>query len=216
MKLLIYAFTTIFAINIQFAYAAPIQFTSDWKTLNFFRIPATQFNMRGQYVEISARKSSSVIYRPLDKELWTSTTASWTWETLKSVVPTDLSKKGEDDRNISIYFVFLDRESAENFGLSADIKTLLTNENTRILIYSFGGDKPRNTVQKNPYLGERGVTIIKRPARAGTFEESVNLAADYKSAFGETPKALVGIALASDSDDTGGFVLARIENLRVE
>ncbi|MCF6321936.1 MAG: DUF3047 domain-containing protein [Rhizobiaceae bacterium] len=216
MKKLIYIFVVFFVAGSQLSNANPIQFTNDWKTLNFFRIPATQFMMKGKSVDIIARKSSSVIYRTLDKNLWNATSASWIWETSKSVPPTDLSKKGDDDRNISIYFVFLDRASAERIGLSADIKTLLTSKQARIVIYSFGGDKARNTVQKNPYLGNRGVTIIKRSAKVGFFEETVDLANDYKKAFGSLPEALVGIALASDSDDTGGLVVARIESLRIE
>jgi len=84
------------------------------------------------------------------------------------------------------------------------------------LIYSFGGDKPRNTFQKNPYLDNRGVTIIKRPAAPGAFEEEVDLVADFRRAFNTSPEALVGVALASDSDNTNTSVMARVENLRIE
>jgi len=111
---------------------------------------------------------------------------------------------------LSFYFVFLDKITAEKIGRTAGIKKLLTSKNARILIYAFGGDKPRNTVQKNPYLGNRGVTIIKRPAAPGAFDEKVDLAADYRSAFNAVPGVLVGVAMSSDSD------IARAENLVLE
>ena len=200
----------------QPAAAGPVPFTLDWKSLEFPFTAATKFQMSGTSVEITARNSSSVIYRSLPKADWTRTRALWSWETLQSVPPTDLTVKGDDDRNIALYFVFLDNETAQEIGQTADIKTLLTAENARLLIYTFGGDQPRDTVYENPYLDGRGVTIVKREALTGAFEESVDLAADYRKVFHAEPEALVGVALTSDSDDTDGLVIARVTDLRLE
>jgi len=202
-------------LGAQFAIAGPVAFGPDWKALTFPFISETKFEMAGDRVDITAQNSSSVIYRTLPKADWNATSASWSWETLTSVPPTDLSVKGDDDRNIAIYFVFLDTKTAAQIGRTANIKTLLGAKRARFLIYTFGGDKPRDTVYPNPYLETRGVTIIKRAAITGAFDETVDLAADYRSAFGGAPQALVGVALTSDSDDTDALVLARVSNLRL-
>ncbi len=216
MKKLILLISLGIIISSQTAFAANTRFTNEWKSLEFFRIPATKYAMKGQRVDITAKSSSSVIYHPLPKANWNNTRASWGWQTTQSVPPTDLSRKGVDDRNISLYFVFLDQKTAERIGQTASIKKLLTSKKARILIYTFGGDKPRNTFLTNPYLGKRGVTIIKRAAKPGSFSENVDLGADYRRAFGASPDALVGVALASDSDNTGKTVIARVENLQLQ
>jgi len=196
--------------------ARPVLFSDKWKTLNFFSIPATKYKMNGQSVDITANKSSSVAYKSLKQNDWKSTRASWRWSTTKSVPPTNLGKKGTDDRNIALYFVFLDEKTARRIGRTASITKLLRAKNARILTYVFGGNKPRGTFQRNPYLGKRGMIIVKRPAGSGRFSEKVNLAADYRRAFGAAPDALVGVALASDSDGTKSAVMARVQRLVVE
>jgi len=200
----------------EIAQADQVMFTPKWKALEFFRIPATEYKMEGATVEITARQSSSVTYSPLHKADWSATKAAWDWDTRQSVPPTNLAEKGNDDRNIAIYFVFLDKKVAEKIGQTASLRRLLTSRSARIIVYAFGGDKPVNTVEPNPYLGDRGILIIKRRATVGAFSENVDLRADYERAFKGAPGALVGIALASDSDNTGKVVIASVSNLVVQ
>jgi DUF3047 family protein len=193
--------------------AHEVDFTKDWKNLDFRSIPATVYTMNGTSVEITASKSSSVTYSPIHRPDWQAFNAAWSWEAMSSVPPTNLSQKGADDRNIALYFVFLDQKTANKIGETASIRKLLTSRKSRILVYTFGGDKPDGTFEPNPYLGKRGAIIIKRGAVVGAFDEAVDLAADYQQAFGETPDALVGIALASDSDNSDMTITARVKNL---
>jgi len=137
----------------EIAQADEVMFTPKWKALEFFRIPATEYKMEGATVEITARQSSSVTYSPLHKADWSATKAAWDWDTRQSVPPTNLAKKGNDDRNIAIYFVFLDKKVAEKIGQTASLRRLLTSRSARIIVYAFGGDKPVNTIEPNPYLG---------------------------------------------------------------
>ncbi len=203
-----------FAVATASAHA--VRFTDGWKALEFFRIPATSYRMGGDVVDILARQSSSVIFSPLPPEDRNATSARWRWSTTRSVPPTDLTVKGGDDRNIALYFVFLDSATARRIGQSASIRKLLTSRAARILVYTFGGDRPAGSLLPSPYLGARGAIIIRRPAMTGSFSEKVDLAADFRRAFGSAPQALVGLALASDSDDTGKVVEARVADLVVE
>jgi hypothetical protein len=58
-------------------------------------------------------------------------------------------------------------------------------------------------------------TIALRPAGAGAWEETVDLAADFRRAFGEEATALVGLAVSADSDDTGTAVRAELSRLTI-
>jgi len=52
-----------------------------------------------------------------------------------------------------------------------------------------------------------------RPAGTGAHRENVDLAADYRRAFGGVPGALVGLAVSADSDDTNSRIRARVSGL---
>jgi Protein of unknown function (DUF3047) len=79
----------------------------------------------------------------------------------------------------------------------------------------FGGEQPRGTVVDSPHLGAAGAVRVLRPADSPTgewFEERVDIAQDYREAFGEDPPDPTQIAISADTDDTGsssrGFVAA--------
>jgi len=198
--------------------AAPhsVAFDDAWQPMEFSGYALTEYSMRGVSVDIRAEASSSMVYRLLGPEDWNSTAASWDWAVEQSVVATDMSRKGGDDRNLAVYFVFLDQKAAARVKPSASVGKLLRSRRARVLIYTFGDDEAPGTVVPNPYLKKRGATILLRPASVGSFSEIVDLAADYRAAFGAEPEALVSIALAADSDDTDGLVVARISGLEIE
>lgn len=127
--------------------------------------------------------------------------------------PSDLRRKGGDDRNIALYFVFMDAESARRAGPQPRLRALLGNRNARMLVYTWGGDHSRGEVLDSPHLGARGKLVILRGAGTGSHSESIDLAADYARIFGGAPDALVGIAVSGDSDDTGSAIRARISDL---
>ena len=110
--------------------------------------------------------------------------------------------------------MFVDEASAANLS-GRNARELLSNPNTRALIYVWGGDHAVGSLLPSPYHpGLR--TKVLRTAADGTFAESVDLASDFRRAFGQAPGVLVGLGVSSDSDDTDGRVRASIADLRVE
>ncbi len=183
--------------------AETVAFGAGWKAVNFRSIPKTDYGFGGSTLSIKAAKSSSVIYKPVPETARDATKASWTWSVQTSVPPTNLAKKGGDDRNIALYFVFTDEDTARRAGKNPNIKRLLTKRSSRMLIYVNGGQHGTGSFVPSPYFSGRGTTIVKRGSGTGSFSESVDLAADYRRAFGSEPMVLVGLAVSSDSDDTG-------------
>lgn len=83
--------------------AVPVRFDGDWRPLTFPRLTPTRYGMGGAALTIEANASSSLIYLPAPEAARDARNAYWFWAVGSSVPPTDLSRKGGDDRNISVY-----------------------------------------------------------------------------------------------------------------
>jgi hypothetical protein len=208
-----FAFLAALALTAAPSVAEPIRFTPDWREQSFPRLTANRYAAQGDRLDIVSDQGVSVLYTALPEGRWAGRQATWRWSVEQSVPPTDLRRKGGDDRNISIYFVFMDAESARRAGPNPRLRSLLGNRNARMLVYTWGGDHARGDVLDSPYLEARGRTMVLRGAGTGSHAETVDLGADYARIFGGTPEALVGIAVSADSDDTASAIRARISDM---
>lgn len=195
------------------AHAESVAFDKSWTTQRFSLFSSNKYGFQGNAMSIASDGSVSLAYTRVKEALWGAKSAKWSWSVSQSVPATDLAKKGGDDRNASLYFVFLPEAEAKALGAKADVRKLLTSQSARVLVYVWGDNRGRGTVLSSPYLGNRGKTILLRAAGTGKFSESVNLAADYKRAFGGQAGALVGLAISADSDDTKTAIRASITGL---
>lgn len=195
------------------AFAERVDFDKAWTTQRFSLFSSNKYGFQGKSMSIASDGSVSLAYRRVKEPLWGAKSAKWSWSVSQSVPATDLAKKGGDDRNASLYFVFLPEAEAAALGAKADVRKLLTSQSARVLVYVWGDNRGRGTVLSSPYLGNRGKTILLRAAGTGTHSESVDLAADYKRAFGGAVGALVGLAVSADSDDTDSAIRASITGL---
>lgn len=187
----------------------------DWKEQRFSLFSGNQWLQSQEGVLVTSDDAVSLIWTPLDSQRGDATAAFWTWSVDVSVPATKLDQKGGDDRNLSLYFVFMPQEVADaNRG--AGIRKLLGVEEARVLMYVWGGNYERGQILSSPYLGSRGRTIVQRSAGIGKHSEVVDLAADYLRAFGEQRTQLVGLAISADSDDTNSSIRARLQSLELE
>ena len=196
------------------AVASAVKFDDTWKEQGFFRFFSNDYTLQGDRMGIVSDGTVSIIWRPLDDTLADAGSASWRWQVSQGVVPTDLTKKGGDDRNIALYFVFVDPETAKTLNRNS-ARRLLRNKNTRALVYVWGGEHARGTFLGSPYSRALRTKIL-RGAETGTFNENVDLKADFRRAFGEEPGVLVGLAITADSDDTDGIIQAQIGRMVIE
>ncbi len=194
--------------------AEVIAFDKGWKEQGFLRLWTNDYKPLGTQLKVISDGTVSLLYKAVPKSAWKSMKAKWGWSVSQSVVPTDLTRKGGDDRNLAIYFVFVDESSAQKLA-GASASKLLRNENTRALVYVWGGNYKPGTILRSPYGPKILKTVIRRPAGKGSFSENVNLVADFKRAFGKSPGVLVGVGISADSDDTDGKINAVVKNLEV-
>ncbi len=199
--------TTTLTVN-----AGPISFATGWQEQRLSLFSSNDYSF-GQSLSMVSNGSVSIAWTRVSPADWGSRGASWSWTVEQSVPPTNLAQKGGDDRNVSLYFVFVPESVAPSLQ-GANIRSLLGNEDVRIMQYAWGGNHSRGQVIRSPYGPPgQGVTIALRQAGTGSHSESVDLAADYARAFGSEPGALVGLAVSGDSDDTDSMIRAAIGNL---
>lgn len=194
------------------AHAVPF---GSWTEQRFPRLPGNQWTQSAAGVDVLADMSVSLLWTRLPASAGSRTRASWDWSVSQSVPATELARKGGDDRNLALYFVFMPPDLAEATR-NAGVRQMLRARGSRVLTYVWGGAHSRGDVLPSPYLGDRGKTIVLRPAGTGAFRESVDLETDYARAFGGASTVLVGLAVSSDSDDTESSVRAMLSGLRLE
>ena len=146
--------------------ATRIPFDNAWRAVNFPRLSPTRYGLGGGTLSIAGDASSSLIYRAVPDAAHGARTAQWDWSVTQTVPPTDLARKGGDDRNISVYFVFMPRQAASRLSPDTSPQRLLSNRSARTLIYVWGGDHREGAMIASPYLRGRGFTIALRPAAA--------------------------------------------------
>ncbi|MCK0142648.1 DUF3047 domain-containing protein [Aliiroseovarius sp. F20344] len=202
-------------LSASMAAAGPVNFNS-WRTHWFAIFSKVTFSAAGGAMGVTADGAVSITYDRLAPNDWGARKASWRWAVDSSVPATDLRQKGGDDRNLALYFAFLPKAEAERLQGSRNLRKLLNHPEGRVLVYVWGGNHKRGAVLGSPYLGNRGKTIVLRPSGTGSHSESVDLAADYRRAFGSEPDALVALALSADSDDTDVVMQGQISNFSLK
>lgn len=196
------------------ASAGQISFDGNWREQGFLRLFSNDYTPRGNALDITSDGTVSLYWRAVPEALRGASNASWNWAVSQGVPATDLSKKGGDDRNIALYFVYTDAATAASLNPNRAAK-LLRDANTKALVYVWGGTQKRGTTQQSPY--HNGLkTLVRRAAGTGSHSERVDLDSDFKRAFGSEPGVLVGIGITADSDDTKTFIQAQVSNLALQ
>jgi len=186
-----------------------------WRVLTFAGIPATRFEQQDDgAIAIEAMSSSAILFKrlPRDSE---GHTLTWRWKVAKGLPPTDQDQKGSDDRPLAVHVWF--DPLVETSGL---LKTLVSNFGFdvpgRVLTYVWGGNGDTGDVLVNPHYEDEGRIIILRGGRPPEniwLTERVNLAADYRRAFGDEAPPPAYVAVSGDADDLHAMSQGLISDL---
>ena len=132
----------------------------------------------------------------------------WRWKVTNVYKNGDVSKKEGDDYPARIYITF--EYDAGKVGYLEQAKY----ETVRLLYgrypplgainYIWESKAPKGTIVPNPYTDRVRMVVAESGAeRLNTWvTEERNLLADYKTAFGEEPSLISGVAIMTDSDNT--------------
>jgi Protein of unknown function (DUF3047) len=171
-------------------------------------------------IEVVSKNSVSTLYKPVSANIRDRPILTWRWRVDEPAPATDLSLKGQDDCSLAVYVGFPYEAGQASFfeRLKRPLVESWAGENApgRVLRYVFCGRHQRGEVVESPYLGSAGFIRVLRPAASPTnewFTEQVDVAADYRQAFGEEPPDPAQIAIQADTDNTQSTSRASVADL---
>ena len=194
-----------------------------WRVLGFESKPHNRYRAIPGGVEVESRSSVSLLYRAVAPDLARTPCLAWRWRVDRAMPPTDLSRKGGDDRPVALYvsFPYVAAEASFAQKLQRVLVELLHGEDApgQLLVYVWGGTAAAGSVLSSPYLGKSGALIVLRAGEAPLGEwlpERIDLGRDYARVFGRAARTPSQLAIGADSDDTETASLAQVADIRFE
>ncbi|MCF8152169.1 MAG: DUF3047 domain-containing protein [Burkholderiaceae bacterium] len=188
------------------------------------KVAPTRYRLRAwdgvSAVEAHAVNSMALLARPLTVDLARTPILCWRWRVESTIATADMTKKSGDDFAARLYL---------SFDMPADKLGLLTRASLGIARSIYGDQVPDaavnyvwdnrqavGTVQDNAYTDRARMFVLRSgDALAGKWvNERRNVAEDFQRAFGHAPARLHGLALASDTDNTGAEARAGFAEIR--
>lgn len=162
-----------------------------------------------QVVEATTNNSASGLIARVSVEPGDSLILRWRWKVSNVFEQGDARKKDGDDYPARIYVAFQFEPEEAGFFERAKRKTVevLFGEELpgNALNYIWANRLPVGEVVANPFTDTTMMVAVN--AGADNIGEWVtverDIVADYKEAFGRKPSKLAGVAIMSDSDNTG-------------
>lgn len=147
---------------------------------------------------------------------------TWRWRVDSAPPATDLTKRGGDDRALSVAVGFQGWPARSTVWQRTQHAVAQARAGSHTLprsalIYVWGGTGQEPANFYSPWMGGLGKVRILRPAQSPTgrwFDERVDLAADWRAAFGGDPPPMQEIAIGTDVDDTQSRISAMVERIR--
>jgi hypothetical protein len=207
-----------------FSSAAPGRALPDgWERISFSDIDtATQYDLvRADSATVVRARSdggASGLATETRVDLTEYPVLEWRWK-VDGVLPDgDARTEAGDDYPARLYVTF----DYDALGLADKVKLAALRAlgyddlPTRALNYVWANRVPRDTVLANAYTDWVMMVAVRSGAgRAGEWvSERRNVLADYRAAFGGDPPPVNGVALMTDTDNTGGAATAYYGDIR--
>jgi hypothetical protein len=204
--------------------APPELEAAGWRKVQWTNLRPADFSIAASGgLRVRANGEGSLVARPLRGE---ATCLAWRWRVDAGPPPTDLSRRGGDDRALSIAVGFA------GFGPEAGFATRAKHAAAQaavsdaqlprsVLMYVWGGTGREGSggFFASPWSTGIGMLRVMQPAdapRGRWVEQRVDLGADWRAAFGgQDVPPLLELTIATDSEDTRTRVDAQVENIRL-
>lgn len=138
----------------------------------------------------------------------------WRWKIDAPVAQADMTRKAGDDYAARLYVIF-DYPRARlplsaRLGMAVAESVYGQQIPTAALNYVWDNRQPVGTIRANAYTDRARMIVLRSgPGEEGQWRtETRDLRADFRAAFGEDAPDVVGLAIATDTDNTGGRALA--------
>lgn len=189
------------ALVVALVLASAVQATSPWRVFALDDAPPATFSVAPDGA-VTARADGAVAFLYRAVEAPAGARLAWRWRVDRDIPAVPLDRVG-DDRPLAVHVWF---PAAGVFGaLRAGLAELAGAPPIGYaLTYVWGGTAARGAIVPNPHL-DTGAIVVLRPGGTPTatwFDETVDVAADFKRAFGFAAPAPSHLAISADTDDT--------------
>lgn len=188
------------------------------------KVPPTTYRLREwdgvAAVEAHAVKSMALLARPVDIDLDKTPILCWRWRIEAPVAAADMTQKSGDDYAARVYLSFDVPPDTLGFGTRVKLglaRSIWGNSVPDAAVsYVWDNRHPVNTVRENAYTDRARMWVLRTgAAEAGRWvTERRPVSADFLRAFGHAPARLHGLAIATDTDNTGGEARAGFADFR--
>ncbi|NTW76415.1 MAG: DUF3047 domain-containing protein [Syntrophaceae bacterium] len=199
---------------------------ADWEPLTFPKIKThSKYTLvaDGEKTVLKAEShasASAIVYRRTFN-IYEYPRIKWRWKVTQLSNRGNPKEKAGDDYPIRVYVMFQYDPAHASLG-----ERLMYNASKVIygkypphstLNYVWTGTNIPERYFGSPYTAKAHIVVLERGRqRAGQWvEESVNVLADYRKAFGKDPPATAGLAVMSDTDNTGSSAVAYLDFIEV-
>jgi len=177
------------------------------------KYPPTRYTLRRWdgvvAIEAQADKSMALLGRPVAVDLKKTPILCWQWRIDAPVASADMNRKSGDDYAARVYLTF--SVPPEQLGLGTRTKLALARSiygdqvPDAALNYVWDNIHPVGTLKDNAYTDRTRMLVLRSGAgKAGAWvQERRNVRKDFQLAFGDIGGQLSGLAIASDTDNTG-------------
>lgn len=199
---------------------------AQWEPLTFPKIKAhstyTLVKEGGKSVlKAESRASASALVYRRTFNVHDNHRIRWRWKVTQLSDHGNPREKSGDDYPIRVYVMFqYDPDKATLgdrliYGTTKAIYGKYPPHSTLNYVWT-GRNIPERYIV-SPYTDKARMVIMERgKERLGQWvEESVNVLADYRQAFGKDPPAIAGIAVMSDTDNTGESAVAYLDFIEI-
>ncbi|WP_424811793.1 DUF3047 domain-containing protein [Roseococcus sp. YIM B11640] len=190
-----------------------------WTHGEYDGLRPASFHPHPQGIAVEAQGTGSFVWKRMRGEAGC---LGWRWRVDAGPPATLLTRRGGDDRALAITAGFAGwpprvtawQRAQHAIAQVAAGRHVLPRS---VLIYVWGGTGQEPDFFPSPWIPGIGCVRVLRPAgspQGRWFEERVDLAADWRRAFGGEPPPLQEIAIGTDGDDTGTRISAMVEAIR--
>lgn len=200
---------------------------SQWEPLTFPKIKAHSTYTLVREGDLSllkaeSRESASGLVHRRSFNIYEEPHLHWRWKVEQLTDSGDPREKAGDDYPLRVYVMFLYDPDRATFGerLTYGAARALHGQYPphSTLNYVWAGRNLSERILVSPYTKRAFMVVLEKcRERVGQWvEESVDVLADYRSAFGHDPPATARLAVMSDTDNAGGSAVAYLDYIEVE
>ncbi len=175
---------------------------SAWKSRSFEgRTQYTaQQDSSGAFIRAESQGTASARYRKQTINVAETPWLSWRWRLVQPVKPADERSKSGDDFSARVYVVF-----ASSFWPGS----------VRSLNYVWSQNESVGTSWPNPFTDKAQMIPLRQAGDTGIWRfERRNVVEDFRRYFGLDVTQIEGVAIMTDTDNSGGTAIADYASMR--